>query len=296
MALKYVKKSQDLITSHEAIRNGFLQQAITKGIHSKRHLLRAVEFQNALQKVKKIENLLGQIPDFKNELVASAGFSEKAFNHLSGPELEGIIEKALTTTLTEADFRQELVHRYLLTKGDTLGGSMRNIIGSSAGEKLVDLILQQLTKKKIKYEIVKSKAGKITGIKWPNRYLLFDQKPKIVGKNIDAILIDLTGSTTFTSEVFNDPKRYLACGELKGGIDPAGADEHWKTANSALDRIRTTFASQKKNPKLFFVGAAIEVSMASEIFAQIEEGKLSYVANLNYEDQIKDLVVWLTTL
>lgn len=115
MALKHIKKAQDLVTSHEAIRNGFLRQAITKGIHSKQHLLRAVEFQKALKKVKKIENLLGQLPDFKNELVASAGFSQKAFNHLSGPELEGVIEKALTTTLTEEDFRQEIIHRYLLT-------------------------------------------------------------------------------------------------------------------------------------------------------------------------------------
>ena len=30
-------------------------------------------------------------------------------------------------------------------------------------------------------------------------------------------------------------------GELKGGIDPAGADEHWKTGNSALVRIRKAF-------------------------------------------------------
>jgi len=30
-------------------------------------------------------------------------------------------------------------------------------------------------------------------------------------------------------------------GELKGGIDPAGADEHWKTANKALDKMRKPF-------------------------------------------------------
>ena len=43
----------------------------------------------------------------------------------------------------------------------------------------------------------------------------------------------LGGSSPETLHVEN-PKHYLACGELKGGIDPAGADEHWKTAGKAL--------------------------------------------------------------
>ncbi len=29
-------------------------------------------------------------------------------------------------------------------------------------------------------------------------------------------------------------EKTLMLGELKGGIDPAGADEHWKTANTVL--------------------------------------------------------------
>jgi hypothetical protein len=33
----------------------------------------------------------------------------------------------------------------------------------------------------------------------------------------------------------------IALGELKGGIDPGGADEHWKTAQAAFNRIRQAF-------------------------------------------------------
>jgi len=99
-----------------------------------------------------------------------------------------------------------------------------------------------------------------------------------------------------TKEAFNDPKRYIAAGELKGGIDPAGADEHWKTANSALDRIRTSFIKEKTKPALFFVGAAIESSMATEIFEQLENGHLAHAANLTSNKQLEDLASWLTNL
>jgi hypothetical protein len=44
------------------------------------------------------------------------------------------------------------------------------------------------------------------------------------------------------------------------GIDPAGADEHWKTANFALERIRKSFAKKKK-PQTFFIGASIAIGI-----------------------------------
>jgi type II restriction enzyme len=39
---------------------------------------------------------------------------------------------------------------------------------------------------------------------------------------------------------------------LKGGIDPAGADEHWKTAGSALLRIKRAFQAEGLAPATFF--------------------------------------------
>ena len=92
------------------------------------------------------------------------------------------------------------------------------------------------------------------------------------------------------------PACYLACGELKGGIDPAGADEHWKTARSALDRIRDRFYTHEQCPALFFVAAAIEAAMANEIFARLQSDYLSYAANLTVPQQVTDLAVWLVEL
>ena len=94
----------------------------------------------------------------------------------------------------------------------------------------------------------------------------------------------------------NNPKKYLALGELKGGIDPAGADEHWKTANSSLERIRKGFAKLRLSPKTFFIGAAIEKSMAQEIYRQLQEGVLSNAANLTNEAQTVSVCKWLINL
>jgi len=83
---------------------------------------------------------------------------------------------------------------------------------------------------------------------------------------------------------------------LKGGIDPAGADEHWKTAQTALTRIKTAFANQNLSPDLFFIGAVIANNMAQEIWNQLEEGALKNAANLTNPDQVASFVNWLVNL
>ena len=97
-------------------------------------------------------------------------------------------------------------------------------------------------------------------------------------------------------ETYRMPEKFIAFGELKGGIDPAGADEHWKTAQTALMRIRTAFASHNLSPDLFFIGAVIADSMAEEIWNQLEDGTLKNAANLTSPDQVASLSNWLVAL
>jgi type II restriction enzyme len=99
-----------------------------------------------------------------------------------------------------------------------------------------------------------------------------------------------------THEVIKIPSAYIALGELKGGIDPAGADEHWKTARTALYRIQEAFSKKKLKPHTFFIGAAIETKMAAEIWEMLEEGTLANAANLTDEDQVTSVSQWLCTL
>jgi type II restriction enzyme len=85
-------------------------------------------------------------------------------------------------------------------------------------------------------------------------------------------------------------------GELKGGIDPAGADEHWKTGNTALNRIRESFAQHNLKIETSFIAAAIEKKMASEIFAQLQNKTLSNAANLTIDEQLVSYCDWLLKL
>ncbi len=88
----------------------------------------------------------------------------------------------------------------------------------------------------------------------------------------------------------------MALGELKGGIDPAGADEHWKTARTALTRIQVMFAQSELKSHTFFIGAAIAKRMALEIWNQLEEGTLENAANLTADNQVASISRWLCSL
>ena len=88
----------------------------------------------------------------------------------------------------------------------------------------------------------------------------------------------------------------MMLGELKAGIDSAGADERWKTANTALQRIREAFHSNNRTIMTTFICAAIETSMACEIFQQYEANILTNVANLSHENQMIEFSHWLTSI
>lgn len=73
----------------------------------------------------------------------------------------------------------------------------------------------------------------------------------------------------------------LWAGELKGGADPAGSDEHWKTATQALQRIRE--AAQRTGrvePKLSFMATILVDRVAKELQDWIDQGRLTSVYNL----------------
>lgn len=90
------------------------------------------------------------------------------------------------------------------------------------------------------------------------------------------------------------PERAIMLGELKGGIDPAGADEHWKTGNTALIRIRDSFsAAGYPGIKTSFIGAAIANAMAVEIYDQLQDEVLSNLTDVN---QLVEYCNWIIQL
>ena len=307
----HLSKSSDLVTTYNETRAGFIAIALEKNRRATPYVEEARTLQLRIKSAKAPNDLLG-LPDVRNGLIAAAGISDKAAGHLGDDGCNDAIREFIENFLIPAGekFKEELVFRYLLTKGDSLGGSMRNIVGALAQKKLNSSLLAALRLNKKPYKWLHESSGNwisseesidetenAKGIYWlnhskQNRVLYYNITVPIVKNNIDIILLDNSYSEPL-KEVITRPKNYIALGELKGGIDPAGADEHWKTAKTAIDRIVVAFKKHRQKPDIFYVGAAIESKMAREIWNNLRKKYISNAGNLTKPEHITSLAEWL---
>ncbi len=314
----HIDSPEDLVTPYEATRAGFIDIALEKNRKATPFVEEAKALRVAAAKSKTADDLIKR-DDIWGALITASGLSDKSQNHLTVEDKKKAVENLIENFLKPAGdlFVDELVYRFLLTRGDTLGGMMRNLAGAIGERKFIRCLLSVLKIGKVDYFWLHEKnmcwvknslddAGienDIKGICWKNkrgsRTLLMNLTVPFVGKNVDMCLFNLDlkilgSESAMVKKTVSTPQNYIALGELKGGIDPAGADEHWKTANSALERIRTSFAKHERTADTFFVGAAIENAMAKEIYGQLTDGKLSNAANLTNETQVVSLCQWFT--
>ncbi|MCK4452042.1 MAG: hypothetical protein KAX26_15775, partial [Anaerolineae bacterium] len=80
-------------------------------------------------------------------------------------------------------------------------------------------------------------------------------------------------------------------GELKGAADPAGSDEHWKTATQAFNRILLACEKTgREQPPLSFMATILVNRVAREAQGWLDQGKLTSVYNLTQiaEDETKE--------
>ena len=186
---------------------------------------------------------------------------------------------------------------------------MKNAAFIVARQKLSQKIVAQLKLLHFPFAVCGTKGGWIDGagcsvtdvagakaIKWTNgnyeRMLVHNVNVPGVSKNVDIVVFSKAAGgvdAKSLAPILADQKNYVVMGELKGGIDPAGADEHWKTARAALDRIRATF----KKVYIAFIGAAIEKAMAEEIYTHLQSGLLDYAANLTDDNQVLSFCAWI---
>lgn len=301
------------MTSRAETRAGFLELALEKNRQATPFVKEAQALKVVAMPLEKPSDLT-KITAINHALIAAAGISDKAARHLDKVTKDQAMQDFVTNFLDPAgaDWVDELVYRFLITRGDTVGGAMRNIGGAIAQRKLTRSIIAALSLANIAFEWRHGKTKTwISGVfddpdiefqanalSWSSpqgpRTLRYNYTPAIVGKNIDLCLLSCTPSA-FDSAVL-DGALYVALGELKGGIDPAGADEHWKTARTALLRIREAFSKRKLAPASVFVGAAIVNSMADEIWTQLKNGSLTNAANLTDDTQLASVCRWLVEL
>ena len=317
--LEHLASSDDLVTTYEAIRAGFFALALEKNRRATPFIAQARALKVSASKAITPAELVN-ISDIQPALLTAAGLSDKATTHLQPEDkaeaIQGLIKNFLEPA--GANFIEELVFRFLLTRGDTLGGSMRNIGGFVAQRKLTRAIISTLTIAGKSYQWLHSINDTGTpmtdddtdielylrGLSWQKddqpRTLIYNLTVPLVKNNIDLCLINCSLEELSTNQsakaVYNTPELYIALGELKGGIDPAGADEHWKTARTALNRIQKAFSKHGLKPHTFFIGAAIEKKMAREIWSLLEDGTIENAANLTDDNQIASLSRWLCSI
>ncbi|MCI0348111.1 MAG: type II restriction endonuclease [Acidobacteriales bacterium] len=310
----HLRSAEDLITLPQDTRAGFVGLALERNRRATPYVAEGRALRVEACKVSE-PILLKQVDQIQAALLTAAGVSDKAAGYFEETDKTEAIDNLIAEFLEPAGvaFVEEVVYRFLLTRGDTLGGSMRNVGGVLAQRKLSRYLMAALTNAGIPYrwlhatnntwtDMTANDAGIeqfLKGLSWSakkrNRTLVFNLKVPLVGTNVDLLLLNVA-SEDFGSEVIRQPERFVALGELKGGIDPAGADEHWKTATKALDRIRRAFKKEKRHPPLCYIGAAIARNMANEIWEDLEAGELANAANLTREDQVASLCSWLCEL
>lgn len=313
---KYLTKPEDLVTSREETRAGFIAFALEKNRKSAPYIEQAKSLKILASEAKTPRDLIS-MTEIEKPLLTAAGLSDKSLKYFRDEDKIHAIEELVANFLEPAgnDFVDEVVYRYLLIKGDSLGGSMRNIVGSLGQQKLVRTFLSILRLQDVTYQWLSTAKGAqwaerpddetlveqgVKAISWNNngstRVLAFNLTIPLVGKNIDICLFEGDEGTYDGGKVSSDITKAILMGELKGGIDPAGADEHWKTANSALKRITDAYETKQHAIKTVFIGAAIEKAMANEIYQQLTDGYLTNAANLSDEEQLVEVCSWIASL
>ena len=311
-----IKTYEDLVTSREQTRAGFIAFALEKNRRSMPIIESAKSLKILATRAKTAKDLLN-ISEIQPALLTAAGLSDKAVNYFNEDDKKKAILSLIENFLEPAGsyFVDEVVYRYLLIKGDSLGGSMRNVVGAIAQHKFVRSLLSNLSISGTNYQWFNNKTKKweekpkndfsieeqLKALSWKNtkgehRILAFNLNIPIVKNNIDICVFSADIEEYNNSKIVNTPEKIILLGELKGGIDPAGADEHWKTGNTALNRIRESFSKHNLKIDTSFIAAAIEKKMASEIFVQLQSKILSNAANLTIDEQLVSYCNWLLKL
>ncbi len=314
--LPHLPNAASLITTREEIRAAFVAQALEKSRIASPYIEEARQLKSTASTVRTAQELIG-IGGIRSALITASGISDKSMGNIPEEAKTAAIEGLIREYLEPAgnNFVEELVFRFLLISGGSLAGSMNNIVGYWARQRVSSAVIASLRNAGVPFYWCNRDTDKwarapntnvndanitplVKGLNWmkngQNRTLIYDVRIPLVGKNVDINLIKCSREELPRAK--KAPALFLALGELKGGIDPAGADERWKTTRSALSDIRSKFSREDSFPEICFIAAAISQRMADEIWERIQNETLKNAANMTDADQLASLCNWLSSL
>jgi len=245
----HLESADALLTSYEAVRAGFVELALEKNRRATPFIEQARALKIAAAQAATAHDLLN-IADIQAALLTAAGLSDKAIDHLQIADKETAKARLIEKFLEPAGvaFVEELVYRFLLTRGDTLGGSMRNAGGAMAQRKLVRALISALAVRAIDYwwlhghsnQWLASTAGEADienmahGLSWRDgqrqRTVRFNLTVPLVKNNVDVALLGYFHDA-LKLEIYTSPSAYIALGELKGALIPLALTSTGKPLN-----------------------------------------------------------------
>ena len=195
---------ESLVTTHEETRAGFLSIALEKNRVSDPFVKNALAFKSMVAHTHSPEELLA-IPQVRPFLITAAGLSEKSLAYLDERDQTMAIQELIDKFLKPAGkaYIDEATFRYLLIKGDAVGGTMRNKIGALGQERLIrgiyssmnvrGLCCHRLLSSSSRWTAVDQNAPEaeknVKALHWINekgeRLLVFNARIPTVNKNVD---------------------------------------------------------------------------------------------------------------
>ena len=126
--LQHLSTSADLITAPEEIRAGFVALALERSRQATPFVEQARALKVSAMQAKYPNDLL-EIEGIRTALLTAVGFSEKAANHTDESNKTAAIQIFIEKFLEPAgtNFVEELVYRFLLTRGDSLGAQLLRV-------------------------------------------------------------------------------------------------------------------------------------------------------------------------
>jgi type II restriction enzyme len=129
----HLQSAASLVTPYEQVRAGFVALALEKNRKATPYVEEAKALKTLASQVKNPADLL-KLAEIRPAILTAAGVSDKAAGHLTDDDKTNAIRGLIENFLEPAgqDFIDELVYRFLLTRGDSLGGEdaeHRRLIG-----------------------------------------------------------------------------------------------------------------------------------------------------------------------
>jgi hypothetical protein len=311
----FLKESMDLVTSSEQAQAAFVSILLDKGNSAILVIEEARALRAAVATCPTPMDLL-EHHELWPSLLAAAGLVRREARQLNDDQQATAILTLIEEYLQPRgdQFAQELVDRFLVTKGTDLAPRARLLLSQRAQRRFAQAVLASLCLRQIGPLLKATTAAPwqswdgekcglplgVRGIAWAGkdgpRTLLFNYRVPLCGRRFSAVLKRFFAGNQERPQRFDHPNDYLALGEIDAAPDNRGGKAAWQRADMDLRNAERLFEVKAAHPRTFFIGAAISLLTAEAVWQALELGTLSNAANANDAAQLGGICQWLIRL